>query len=315
MKKTKILFAGIGGVGGYFGGMLAHFYHENEKVVIGFFARAAQVEIIRLEGLKVIQGQNHLNARPRICTDSATEVGAVDYIFICTKTYDLQNIVENLADCIDQETVLITLLNGPINHQLIQEFYPNNLVLNGCVYIVSRLIRPGVVENTGNIQKLFFGKDAYTDEKVLHLESLLQKANIDATYTQSISQICWEKFIFLSPIASATASMNASVGELLSNNEQLHFIKALIGEIIAIAKAKGITLPTDILEQTVKKLKSLPFQTTTSMHSDLLAKKPKTEFDALTDFVIREGRKMGIETTQYVKASNLITNHLNYRQS
>lgn len=37
--KTKIIIAGIGGVGGYFGGLLAKHFYGKENVEINFFAR------------------------------------------------------------------------------------------------------------------------------------------------------------------------------------------------------------------------------------------------------------------------------------
>lgn len=39
MTKTKILIAGTGGVGGYFGGLLAKEYRENDDIEIYFLSR------------------------------------------------------------------------------------------------------------------------------------------------------------------------------------------------------------------------------------------------------------------------------------
>ena len=309
MKKTKILFAGMGGVGGYFGGKLAHFFEKEESVEVGFIARAEHMNKIKTEGLKVVQGVKQLIARPSYCTDTSSEIGIVDFIFFCTKTYDLKNISESLSACIDENTVLISLLNGTNNPQIIQKIYPNNLVLNGCVYIVSRLVSPGIIENTGNIQKLFFGKDMYENERLKQLEALFKKAQIDATYSQTISQIIWEKFIFLSPIATATTSFNKTIGELLQDEHNLATIHELIKEVKGIAEAKGIFLQSDIVEKTMAMLKSLPSAATSSMHTDFRSRKPKNELDALSCFVIEEGKKNGIETPYYDLALAQIKNN------
>lgn len=306
MKNTKILFAGIGGVGGYFGGLLAHHYENNKNVEVSFIARGEHLKEIKKRGLHVIKGENQFIAKPNICTDNCDDVGIVDFIIICTKTYDLENISKSLLPCINENTVLITLLNGPNNQQIIQKIYPNNLVLNGCVYLVSRLKKPGVIENSGNIQTLYFGKDHYDNQRLYHLENLFKEAKIEANYSRNISQIIWEKFIFLSPIATATTSLNKTIGELIQNNDDLDIIIALIEELNEIAKAKEIYLPNDITEKTIAKLRLLPFQTTTSMHSDFQNMKPKTELEALTTFVIKEGKKCNIKTPNYILALELI---------
>jgi ketopantoate reductase len=44
MKKTKIVVAGIGGVGGYFGGMLAKKYFNHDAVEIHFLARGNHLQ-------------------------------------------------------------------------------------------------------------------------------------------------------------------------------------------------------------------------------------------------------------------------------
>jgi len=44
MTKTKIVLAEIGGVGGYFGGLLAKHFADNEKVEINFVARGEHLK-------------------------------------------------------------------------------------------------------------------------------------------------------------------------------------------------------------------------------------------------------------------------------
>ena len=58
MTKMKIIIAGIGGVGGYFGGLLAHHFCTNKNVEINFFARGGNLREIQKKGLKVIKGDN-----------------------------------------------------------------------------------------------------------------------------------------------------------------------------------------------------------------------------------------------------------------
>ncbi|HEY1045919.1 MAG TPA: 2-dehydropantoate 2-reductase [Bacteroidia bacterium] len=304
MSKTNILIAGIGGVGGYFGGMLAKQYANDPSIEINFFARGEHLRTIQSNGLMVLNGNDDFRAYPHVATDDATEIGKVDYLIISTKAYDLMGVLGQLKACIRPETVILPLLNGVDSKEKIKALFPNNLVLDGCVYIVARLKGYGMVENIGNVSKLFFGSVDSNDERLNKLESILLGAGIDAKLSTEIMSIIWEKFVFISPTASATSYFDRSIGEVISHQDSLETIEALIREVMALAKAKGIELPANVFERTMNRLKTLPFENTSSMHSDYKNHKPQTELNTLTGYVIDEGKKYNIETTVYEKVFN-----------
>jgi 2-dehydropantoate 2-reductase len=299
MKETTIIFAGIGGVGGYFGGMLAKHYENNTAIKIKFLARGEHLKAIQKKGLKVITKNTEFTAHPTVASNNANELDIADYILICTKSYDLETTLEQLRPCINDQTILLPLLNGVDSKERIEKQFPNNLVLDGCVYIVARLTEPGVITNSGNIQTLYFGNSDSENKKLLTLEQLLKDASIEATFTKNIQSIVWEKFIFISATATATSYFNCSIGELLASSEKLETLVNLIEEIITLAKAKQIPISENITESTLTRLKALPFETTTSMHSDFESGKLQTESDSLSGYVIREAEVNNIETPIY----------------
>jgi 2-dehydropantoate 2-reductase len=300
--KTNIIIAGIGGVGGYFGGLLAKHFYDNGNVKINFVARGEHLKEIQKNGLKVIKGDTEFIARPTLATDNPSEIGIADFIIITTKSYDLEAVVQQLKPCIDQDTIILPLLNGVDSKDRIKNMLPDNIVLDGCVYLVSRLKQAGVVENSGNIQTLYFGLDNFTNDRLFLLERLFKEANIEAFLSNSISTVLWEKFIFISPTATATSYFNNSIGEVVADKEKLSIVDALIEEVKQVAKAKGIMVSEDITEKTLNKLKAMPFAATSSMHSDFKNNKPDNELQALTGYVLSEGRKYTIETPTYLTA-------------
>lgn len=299
MTKTKIIIAGIGGVGGYFGGLLAKHYYNIENVEICFLARGKHLKAIQENGLKVIKGESEFIAKPKLASDDPTKIGIADLIIISTKSFDLETVVKQLKPCINSNTIVLPLLNGVNSKEKIKSILPENIVLDGCVYIVSRLKQAGTVENTGNIQTLYFGLDNFENEKLLHFEKLFKEANINATLSTKISSIIWEKFIFLSPIATATSYYDQCIGEILADVDSFETTKLLIEEVKKLAKAKGIIISEDITEKTRRKLESLPFETTSSMHSDFKNKKSNNELKTLTGYVIKEGAKHNVLTPTY----------------
>ncbi|MBK7310081.1 MAG: 2-dehydropantoate 2-reductase [Sphingobacteriaceae bacterium] len=298
-SKTKILIAGIGGVGGYFGGLLAKRFYKSAEVEVCFLARGKHLQAIKDKSLKIIKGRFEFIATPHLASDDPNEIGIANFIIICTKTYDLNSIIDQLKPCIDKNTIILPLLNGVDACEKIKTLLPLNTVLNGCVYIVSRLKEAGVIENSGNIETLYFGVDGTPGQELLAYETLFKQAGIEATLSQNISSVVWEKFIFISPTATATSYFNNCIGEIVADEQKLNIFKLLVEEVKQIALKKNIALSTDISEKTLTKLKKLPFETTSSLHSDIKSNKSQTELEALTGYVISEALKNSMSCPTY----------------
>lgn len=300
INKTKIVIAGIGGVGGYFGGLLARAYPGNGELKVYFVARGEHLRQIQKRGLTVIKGDIEFIAEPYLATADATQIGIADYIIISTKSYDLNVILSGLKPCIDDHTIIISLLNGVEAVELLREKFPNNVVPSGFAYIVAAIREPGIVENIGNRQEMFFGLDGETNEDLIKLEDLLKSAGIEATYSQQISKLLWEKFIFLSCIATATSYHQKTVGQLLEQHSK--YLQNLLSEVKAIAIKKNIAVDEQITEKAFAHYEELPYGATSSMQRDFDQNKNQTELESITGYVVSEGKKLNIKTPYFESA-------------
>lgn len=299
MSMTKILVAGIGGVGGFFGGLLAKQFEDSKAVEVHFLARSGHLEQIQKSGLKVIEGDDEFVATPKSSTDNPDDIGKVDYIIVCTKSYDLEQTIQQLEPSIGLETVILPLLNGVDCRERIQKLLPNNLVCDGCVYIIARLSRPGVVENLGNIKKLFFGVEGSSDARLEVLEKLFQEAGVEVTLTPQIEKVIWEKFVFISVTATATTYFDEPVGPIVADTDKRNTVIALVNEVTQIAKQKEVTISNNMAEQVLAKLESLPHAATSSLHSDVKAKKTNTEVQALVGYVVTAAQHFSVKAPIY----------------
>nr|WP_299382285.1 2-dehydropantoate 2-reductase [Allomuricauda sp.] len=299
MGTTRILIAGIGGVGGFFGGLLAKQFEDSPRVEVCFLARGAHLKKIQETGLTVIEGGEQFVAVPKLASDNANEIGEVDYIIVCTKSYDLEQTIEQLAPCIGPQTVILPMLNGVDCRDRIQKLLPNNLVCDGCVYIIARLSRPGVVENLGNIKKLFFGMEGGSDARLYALEKILRRAGVAVTLTPHIEKVIWEKFVFISVMATATTYFDAPVGPLLADANKRNTVIALVNEVAQVAQAKCITISNNMPEKVLAKLESLPGTATSSLHSDFQNKKAHTEVQSLVGYVVEAAQHFSVDVPTY----------------
>lgn len=290
----KVLIVGIGGVGGYFGGLLAKQFQDSEAVSLYFLARGQNLAAIQTNGLTVIKGSERFIAKPHLATDDPKRFGPVDYFVLCIKNYDLDECLLQLKPCIADHTIILPLLNGIDHRGKIQAAYPQNVVLAGCVYLVARLTAAGVIENTGKVSSVFFGDKDLTDERFLWLEAIFKQADIVATLTDEIEQVIWTKFVFVSAIATATSFYNQSVGHILKEQEMDRSLRQLIHEVCNLAKASSIKLPEDIEELTYQNISKLPYATTSSMQVDMVKHSTKTELEALTGYVVHQMEQLNL---------------------
>ena len=66
--KTKIVIVGLGGVGGYYGGMLAKQYADNPEIEIYFVARGAHLRKVQEYGLTLITEKGTFQVHPTLAT-------------------------------------------------------------------------------------------------------------------------------------------------------------------------------------------------------------------------------------------------------
>ena len=311
MEKTKIVIVGLGGVGGYYGGLLAKKYVDDPSIEIYFVARGQHLKKVQENGLTLITENGTFQVHPTLATDNVSEIGPADYIIMTPKSYDLDSTVTQLKPCVNHNTVILPLLNGIDNSKRIRTLLPGTEVWQGCVYIVARLNEPGIVESSGNVHQFNFGYEfIQTTERLISFEKLLKDAGIDAVFHEKILSVIWTKFFFISPTASLTSYFDVSFGALLTDEIRKKTLVNLLEELLLVANAEGAEIERTIIEKVIHRLEKLPFETTASMHSDFQAGK-NTEVQGLTGIVVELGKKHGIATPTYEKVYHELKQRMN----
>ncbi len=297
-QKTRIGIIGTGGVGGYFGGLLADKYFQSNEVEIIFIVRPSTEKIIKEKGLKLTTPDFEKVIIPTLVSCNPEEIGELDYVICTTKSYNLEESILPLKNCITPETIIIPVLNGVDSKDRIENWFPENEVLYGCVYLVSRQIETGVILKTGNMHSFHFGSSSVPIDKLNKLEYILKEATIECYLTNTIQKTVWQKFMFISSIASLTCYLDKSIGEIFENSEWTNMLIDLLNEVHSVAIANQIEVTENIVEITLQQMKTLPYESTSSMHSDI-QKGNKTEYESLTEYVSLLGQKLNVKTPTF----------------
>jgi 2-dehydropantoate 2-reductase len=268
----------------------------SDECEIIFIARGENEKVIREKGLKLITSKGEQVVHPAIVSHDPVEIGPIDLLLCCTKAYALEDGLRELKKNISAHTFILPLLNGVENSERIRGIVPGAHVLQGFAYIVTRLLEPGVVKESGNIDRLLFGSGEEPEQTLKDIERRLRAGGIDATYTPEILTAMWVKYIFISAIATLTSALDKSIGQIREVPEHREILRRLIDEVIAIAHAKKILLPDDILQQTWATVERLPYENTSSMHADF-RRGHKSEVDVLTSYVSEQGEELEVDHT------------------
>jgi 2-dehydropantoate 2-reductase len=297
----KIAIMGIGGVGGYYGGMLAKHYAGDKNAEVVFIARGPHLEAIKANGLQVMSAATgDFTARPDLATDDPSDCGIFDIILLCVKGYDLAESARLLAPNTGKNTVVIPVLNGVNNTEKLKAVLDKGKIWNGCVYIGSHIVQPGVCQQTGGSCKMFFGNETNDETDETRIENMFREAGIDAQYRTDINHIAWEKYLFVSPLANATTFLNTTIGGLLEDKEGMELMGKLLDELLALARAYGINFPEDIKESTIEKARVFPYEAKTSLQMDF-EKGKRTEIETFVEFIVSGARRLGLPATTHEK--------------
>ena len=304
--QTRIGIIGIGGVGGYFGGLLAKAYLESDAIEIIFIARGETQKTITKRGLKIVTDNDEIIVFPDLVSNDPNVIGKLDFLICATKTYDIEESLIAIKKCITKNTVILPLYNGVDAPERINVLFPENEVLQGCVYIVAMIDSPGQIKKIGTYEKLFFGSSNAPISVLNRLQSIFAAAKIESYLAENIEESVWEKFVFISALASATCYLDQNIGEILSSKKSRSFYVDLLNEVTMLAAVKGLNLPQDIVLQSIQKLENSPLDATSSMHRDLKAGR-KTELASLTEFVVNEGLNYEVDTPTYQMVLDKLT--------
>lgn len=292
IKKTKIGVLGIGAVGAYFGGLLCEKYSQSDEIEIIFISTARSEAAIKKNGLKMILPSGQKIVHPNLISSSSAEIPVLDYLLVCVKSYDLEESLGSLKHCISSETMILPLQNGVDSSERIQAVLSEGNIMSGTVYMMARLTEPGLVTVLGNSHVLYFGSASIEKEKLESFRIILSDSGINCQVAEDIQAAVWEKFIFTAGMANLTSYYDKTLGEVLRDHRpEMLKILELVNKI---ANAKQIRLPADIIPETIRKMQNLPFDGTSSMHSDF-KKGGKTEMRSLTEYIIKEAADLQID--------------------
>lgn len=295
----KICVYGIGGVGGYFGSKIADAITNGagKKYKSYFIARGAHLEAIQHNGITLVSPERTIVGKPNQAADDINQIPDPDLILICVKSYDLDNVVKAIEPKVKEETIIIPLLNGADIYDRIRANLSTGIVLPACVFVGTHIERPGVIQQNGGDGRILFGQDP--QYKTFCPDSVIKTFNdlgINCQYNDTPSPAIWSKYIFIASFGLVTVHTGMCLGEIMEDTAAKKYVREIMHEIFEIARAKGIELPTDIIEKSINRANDFPYDTRTSYQRDVESRGKINEGDLYGGTIVKEGKSLGVPT-------------------
>lgn len=284
MKEYLI---GVGGVGGFYGGLLAE-----SGADITLVSRGETFKAIQEDGLVLNRPDKVSFIHPKVI-EHISEITEPDLLILAVKSYHLETVSQELQRVVSPETTVITLQNGLDNdHQVLKNL--NCEVLPGLVLVASTKTAANVITQRGTQKKLVFGpRDGQVTPKMQEIERIFKEAGIDAKLTERIENKLWKKFLFVVSFSSATVAGMCPIGEALSNPLGLEVYKEVLREAMMVAGKEGVVFEPDIFETTLRGAMEFDPSAKSSLLVDLENHR-QTEVEALQGVVLRLAEKHGV---------------------
>ena len=285
-----IAVMGAGGVGGYFGGLLARAGNN-----VAFIARGPHLDAIRQNGLRVISGNDGDFTVAGNATDDPASAGVQELVLFTVKMYHNDDAIHAIEPLVGPDTIILTLQNGIDNGDRLVEVYGPERVMIGSAYLEGRISEPGVVTQGGPGAASFGERTPGITERGQRLLEVFQSANWRVELLENMTGMLWKKFAYLSGSAGVCAASGCAYGELRTVPETRAAIQAAIAEALAVGEASGAPLEPDSLEWSMNALDNFPATGMASLAKDFAEGRP-VELEGLTGTVIRMGQQYGVAT-------------------
>ncbi|MHA2039652.1 MAG: ketopantoate reductase family protein [Promethearchaeota archaeon] len=321
-RKLRVGFIGAGSIGSLFGGYLANIESDHYNLDVIFFSLGDHVRVINQDGLEIVKNQtvqkistihayeDEKSVEERIETDPSFRF---DFIFLTTKTYDIESVVPQYQKLIDVSNWVVLLQNGIGNEDVVSKYVSKFKIIRAVTTNGALLKDPGRVIHTGEgVTKIGLAFPEIVNLKeedkekgeinLTLLSDLLKLAGFETVIAENIIKESWEKVFVNVGINAFGALTRLRNGELLKSEGLKSLMGEAIEEAIQVAKLKNIKLIEKDFVALTYEVARKTAENKNSMLQDVINGCP-TEIDFINGRILTYANELGIK----VPINELIT--------
>ncbi|ETV66792.1 hypothetical protein, variant 1 [Aphanomyces astaci] len=239
------------------------------------------------------------------CTDYfVQQARSLDALLVTVKSTDTYEVAARLkaGNAINKDSLVISLQNGLGNVKILKDVLETDNVLHGVTYMSGVSIGPGSVIQGGAGTTIIQNAEHLSDsvqDTLGHLCTLLAASGIQSQLVPShdLQSVVWTKLMVNAGINPLGAILNVPNKSVVTGQDNLAIVEAIVNEVAAVANAQGITL--NLHDQTPLAFTTAAAAATganfCSMCVDIQRRKP-TEIGSINDMIVAYGQQTGVPT-------------------
>lgn len=282
----RILIAGSGALGLYYGGRWQEKGHE-----VFFWARGENARVLKEKGLYLESIEGDL-VLPRVRVVEGVPEIPTDLVVLTVKAYDTEVVLPQLSRAVTEHTLILSLQNGVDNEEKIALAYGAERTVGGVAFIGAERVAPGRVRHSAAGHVTIGPWSREQGERVRHLAEELTTPKVTVNYHEEIRYDLWLKLLWNAAFNTTTCLAGTPAHVLLKTPEGEELIRNLMEEVMAVARAEGVELPREAMENYITVTRTMG-EVRTSMLVDREQHRP-LEVEAISGVVVRKGKEHGI---------------------
>jgi len=314
----RICILGAGAIGGYLGAHLARAGHD-----VILLARGAHLAAMKANGVRVLDGDSAIEARPR-CVARAEEAGPQDYVIALVKAPSLAGLLPAVGPLLAPDTSVVVSTNGlpwwfgygaggDLEGMRLRSLDPTGALergvergrLIGCVVKAGAVVEaPGVIRHFG-LNRFTFGEPrGGASERVEWLAQAVTGAGLEGVAHPRIHDPIWAKLLENMPMAPLAVMTGATIEQIVADPGTRALCERLHAEGAAIGRRFGLheTFPMAAREALARRLPGFK----SSMLQDFEKRRPM-EIDALVTAPMEMAAHGGVEAPALARMHALLT--------
>jgi 2-dehydropantoate 2-reductase len=301
VPEMKIAIVGPGAMGCLFAGLLAEAGQEDVWLLDRNEQRAREIAEngLRIEDVYDKSVPDCLRGARSISGVKATanpqEIGVVDLVLICVKSYDTEGASHSVSPAVGGDTTVLTLQNGLTNVEVISHVLGADRVIAGVTSHGATMLGSGHVRHAG-VGRTIIGEPAGgMSSRIKLIADILTSAGIRTEISRSIYDSIWTKLIINAAINPLTAITRLKNGELLEHDETGQLLSMTAEEAAVVARSAQPSLSVDDATSIVEAVCRATSSNISSMLQDILRQR-RTEIGAINGAIVSKAKEMGGES-------------------
>ncbi len=283
MDNEPILILGTGALATLFAARLA----EQGRDVTMLGTWQAGLDALERDGARLTDaGGRERSFRVRATRDPAAARGS-KYALVLVKSWQTERAARQLADCLADDGLAVTLQNGLGNDAILADALGRERVSLGVTVAGATLLGPGLVcaEGEGSVSLA-------AHPRLGVVKAALRRARFNVEVAADARSIVWGKLTINAAINPLTALLQVPNGELLKRLPARALMGELARETAAVAAAQQIRLP---FADPVEAAEAAARKNHSSMLQDVRRGAP-TEIDAICGAIAEAGERLDAPT-------------------